>query len=275
MIKGKLQKKIVFWEIGALLAVVLLAALTGISTRQGPVQTQPQATAGVRTTLPPNPFTAEDFVYADGYLTCLAQDAALGIDVSVWQDAIDWQQVKAAGIEFAMLRIGYRGSDLGGLYEDEFLRANYEGAKAAGIKVGGYFFSQAVSVQEAKEEAEFVLDIIGDWDFDMPVVYDWEYIDGQARTANVDARTLTDCTKAFCEAVKNAGFAPMVYFNRDQAAERMYLQELTEYPFWLALYDTAMDYPYRVDMWQYTSTGTVPGIAGDVDINLYFNYKTS
>ncbi len=273
MKKRKKQKKIIFWEIGALLAVLSVALFIGMGTAGEPGQTEPEISAGSQPTLSPNPFTADDFAFEDGYLTCLTQDAALGIDVSVWQDAIDWQQVKEAGVEFAMLRIGYRGSDQGGLNEDSFLRANYAGAKAAGIKVGGYFFSQAVSVQEAVEEAEYVLDIIGDWDFEMPVVYDWEYIDGQARTANVDARTLTDCTKAFCETVKKAGFQPMVYFNRDQAKERMILPELTEYPFWLALYDPAMDYPYRVDMWQYTSEGAVPGIEGDVDLNLFFIYE--
>lgn len=273
MKKRKKQKKIIFWEIAALLAVLAAAFFIGMNAEPKPQQPDPTTQLGDLPPLHPNPFTAEDFAYEDGYLTCLTADAALGIDVSVWQDTIDWQQVKEAGVEFAMLRIGYRGSDQGGLNEDSFLRANYAGAKAAGIKVGGYFFSQAVSVREAQEEAEYVLNIIKDWKLDMPVVYDWEYIDSGARTAHVDARTLTDCTKAFCEAIKKAGFKPMVYFNRDQAAERMILPELTEYPFWLALYDPAMDYPYRVDMWQYTSQGTVPGIEGDVDLNLYFYYE--
>ena len=222
MKKRKDKKKMLIWEAAVLLAVLAVAVFVGIRNASRPAPTEPVITEPPKPTLPPNPFAAEDFAFADGYLTCLTQDAALGVDVSVWQDAIDWQQVKDAGIEFAMLRIGYRGSDLGGMYEDEFLRANYEGAKAAGLKVGGYFFSQAVSVQEANEEAEFVLDIIGNWGLDMPVVYDWEYIDSEARTANVDARTLTDCTIAFCERIKNAGFAPMVYFNLDLAAERMY-----------------------------------------------------
>lgn len=274
MKKRKVNKKMLIWEAAVLLAVLAVAVFVGVRNASRPAPTEPAITQPPRPTLPSNPFTAEDFAFVDGYLTCLAQDAALGVDVSVWQDTIDWQQVKDAGIEFAMLRIGYRGSDLGGMYEDECLRANYEGAKAAGLKVGGYFFSQAVSVQEANEEAEFVLDIIGGWDFDMPVVYDWEYIDSEARTADVDARTLTDCAEAFCERIKNAGFAPMVYFNLDLAAERMYLTELMDYPFWLARYDPAMDCPFRVDMWQYTSTGTVPGIEGDVDLNLYFDYST-
>lgn len=267
------QKRIVFWEIAALLAVLALAAFVGLRRAPGTQQTEPAPVADTLPQLTPNPFTAEDFAYEGDFLTCLAGDAALGIDVSVWQDTIDWQQVKAAGVEFAMLRIGYRGSDQGGLNEDSFLRANYAGAKAAGIKVGGYFFSQAVSVREAVEEAEYVLSIIEDWELDMPVVYDWEYIDSEARTANVDARTLTDCTKAFCETIKEAGYVPMIYFNRDQAAERMILTELAEYPFWLALYDPAMDYPYRVDMWQYTCEGSVPGIQGNVDLNLFFNYE--
>ena len=224
-------------------------------------------------TLPPpeeNPIGLGDFAMVGDYLACLTAPSVLGIDVSEWQEEVDWQQVKNAGVEFAMIRAGWRGSEQGVLVEDTCAQANYAGARAAGVQVGVYFFSQAVSVQEAVEEAEYLLEIIRDWKLDMPVVYDWEFISEDSRTGHVDARTLTDCAKAFCETVADAGYRPMVYFNTDQSFERMYLRELTEYDFWLAQYDTVLNYPYKIDMWQYTETGAVPGISGNVDINLYF-----
>ena len=214
-----------------------------------------------------------DFATVDGYLTCLSTQSVLGIDVSEWQDEIDWQQVKNAGVEFAMIRVGWRGSEQGVLVEDICAQANYAGAAAVGIKVGAYFFSQAISVEEATEEANYMLNLIKDWNVEMPVVYDWEFISAESRTGNVDPRTLTDCTKAFCDIVANAGYQPMVYFNMNHSYENIYIRELTDYPFWLARYDTVLNYPYKIDMWQYTETGSVPGITTNVDINLYFPWK--
>ena len=157
--------------------------------------------------------------------------------------------------------------------EDAMAQTNYLGAKEAGLKVGCYFFSQAITVEEAVEEAEYVMDIIADWELDMPLVYDWECLAVDYRTMGVDARLLTDCTKAFCDTVKLAGYEPMVYFNPNQSYKEMYLEELTDYGFWLAMYSDEMNYPYKVDMWQYTNQGTVPGITGNVDINLFFPYE--
>ena len=159
------------------------------------------------------------------------------------------------------------------LAEDDCAQANYRGAIDAGLKVGAYFFSQAISMQEAVEEANYLMEIIKDWDVEMPIVYDWEYISDDSRTGKMDARTLTDCTKAFCETVKAAGYTPMVYFNADQSHKSIYLEELIDYGFWLAQYDTVLNYPYKIDMWQYTETGSVPGIDGNVDINLYFPWE--
>jgi len=254
--------------------VELARPLPGVS-QDNTTETEPPATTTEMTLPPPeaNPLDLGDFALEGDYLTCLTAPSVLGIDVSEWQEEVDWQQVKAAGVEFVMIRAGWRGSVQGVLTEDTYARANYAGATAAGVQVGVYFFSQAISVAEAVEEAEFLLEIIRDWKLDMPVVYDWEFISAESRTGNVSARTLTECTKAFCERIKQAGFQPMIYFNADQAAERMYLRELTEYPFWLAQYDTVLNYPYKIDMWQYTETGTVPGISGNVDINLYFPWK--
>ena len=224
-------------------------------------------------TLPENPYGPLDFGFEGDYLACFAGEYALGIDVSYWQGQIDWQQVKDAGIEYAIVRVGQRGSEQGTIAEDQMARQYYQEASAVGLKLGAYFFSQAISVEEAVEEANFVLDIIRDWHLEMPVVFDWEYYSDTARTANMDARTLTDCTIAFCDTIKSAGFTPMVYFNIEQARNLVHLEELTDYKFWLAMYDTSMTYAHKIDMWQYSCTGSVPGITGDVDLNLYFTYE--
>lgn len=218
-----------------------------------------------------NPYGKLDFQYEGRYLGCVKAGTIPGIDVSYYQGTIDWEKVKASGIEFAIVRLGYRGyGEEGKLVEDKMAFANIEGALAAGLKVGVYFFSQAVTVEEAVEEAEYVLERIEKYDITMPVVYDWEYISQEARTANMDRRTLTDCYLAFCERIAEAGYTPMAYFNTYQSRQLMYLTELEEYPFWLALYSDRMTYPYRIEMWQYTDSGKVPGIEGNVDINLYF-----
>lgn len=239
-----------------------------------PAATEPAETGP---TLPPpeaNPYTRIDFQYnKNNFLSCIPGDSINGIDVSYHQGEIDWEQVAASGIEFAIIRVGYRGyGQSGKLVEDTEFHNNIQGALAAGLDVGVYFFSQAVTLEEVEEEAAFLLERIGDYAFTMPVVFDWEYVSDQARTANVDARTLTDMTLHFCGIMEEAGYQPMVYFNRNQAANLMYLEELTDYPFWLAAYTDRMTYAYKVDMWQYTDNGRVAGIAGPVDINILFYY---
>ena len=218
-------------------------------------------------TVPPNRYAPEDFVMEDGFLSCLTGETVLGIDVSRYQGEIDWQQVKAAGVEFVMVRLGNRGIAEGTLHEDPYAKQNLQGARAAGLKVGAYFYSQALSVAEAEEEAAFALEILDGFGLDLPLAFDWEQ---ESRTENVDARTLTDCTLAFCEAVEEAGYRPMIYFNSFQAKQLLHLRELKEIPWWLAMYDVTMEFPYRMDMWQYSCTGTVAGISGSVDLNLLF-----
>ncbi len=218
-----------------------------------------------------SPYGKLDFQYEGRYLGCIKADTIPGIDVSYYQGNINWQQVKESGIEFAIIRLGYRGyGEEGKLVEDKLFTQNIEGALEAGLKVGVYIFSQAITVEEAVEEARFVLERIEKYEITMPVVYDWEFVSAEARTANMDRRTLTDCYLAFCETVAEAGYTPMAYFNSYQSRNLMYLTELESYPFWLALYSDRMTYPYRFEMWQYTDSGKVPGIEGNVDINLYF-----
>jgi GH25 family lysozyme M1 (1,4-beta-N-acetylmuramidase) len=224
------------------------------------------------TLLAPNPYGADDFAFENGYLTCLAGPSVLGLDVSAHQGVIDWQQVKDAGFSFVMIRVGYRGYETGELHVDTFAQSNYAGAKAAGLQVGAYFFSQALNEEEALAEADLLLSQISHWELDMPVVYDWEYVSEEARTGSVTPDTVLSCTTAFLEAVEQAGYRPMVYFNPNHAQTLLDLEQLAEYPFWLALYSDRMTFTHRVDMWQYTQEGTVPGIEVPVDIDLWFPY---
>ena len=122
-------------------------------------------------------------------------------------------------------------------------------------------------MEEARQEAAFALEILGDTELELPLVFDWEQ---EERTKNVPVDTVTDSAIAFCEAVKAAGHRPMIYFNSYQAEHLMDLSRLEDYPWWLAMYDVGQDFPCRMDIWQYSCTGSVPGIEGDVDLNILF-----
>lgn len=274
------QKTKLYIELGlgllvGLTALVLLAVVLVQNALKESQREAAQPTTEAAAVLPTNPYGPEDFrVEENGYITCLTGEARQGIDVSEWQGDIDWQQVKDGGIEFAIIRLGYRRSETGELSTDEKALANLQGAAEAGIPTGAYFFSQAVTTQEALEEAEYALSLLEGYTLTYPLIYDWEHLGEDARTADVDARTLTDCIKTFCGRVEEAGFQSMIYFNPHfHENEVLYLEELTDYHFWLAMYDTQMDYPYQIDMWQYSCTGSVPGITGDVDLNLYLPRK--
>lgn len=209
---------------------------------------------------------------ARGYMTYAGGAAGhLGIDVSSHQKEIDWQQVAAAGVEFAIIRVGYRGYTQGTINEDSCFRQNIEGALAAGLKVGVYFFSQAVTVAEALEEARYTLRLIQGYPITFPVVFDWEEQDKDtSRTQGTDEEVVTACAIAFCETVKAAGYTPMFYASPSKAY-KLDLGYLSGYPFWLAHYTKDMvptSYKYHFDIWQFTSKGSVPGIEGNVDMNI-------
>lgn len=215
-----------------------------------------------------NPFVPGDFVREGEWMTCRTAQYLLGVDVSKYQGEIDWEKVADAGIKFAIIRVGGRGyGQSGKLFADEMAQKNYAAAKAAGLQVGAYFFSQATSVEEARAEADFALEQIKDWELDLPVVFDWEYISETARTANTDGATVTACAAAFCDRIRAAGKQAMLYVRPE--ASMLELEKLAAYPRWVALYSDTMDYPYSFTMWQYTKTGKVPGISGSVDIDLY------
>ena len=218
-----------------------------------------------------NPYGPEDFEYKDGFLTCTAGESRLGVDVSSHQGVIDWQAVAASGVEFAMIRIGFRGYLEGEFNEDTCARANIEGARAAGLDVGVYFFSQALTRQEAAREAAWCVAFLEGYDLQMPLVFDWEHVESQsARTAGFsDGQLLTACARSFCDVVTAAGYEPMVYFNVYQARDLYDLTALQDCGFWIAQYVDGLDYPHAVDLWQYTESGEVDGIQGKVDLDLW------
>ena len=221
-----------------------------------------------------NQYAPEDFsTDSRGWLQYQSggRRAAQGIDVSFYQGEIDWQAVADAGVDFAIIRVGYRGYSQGAIQPDTNFQKNMEGALKAGLDVGVYFFSQATTVREAEEEADYVLEAIRNYPVTYPVVFDWEFIDGQqARPDELEGERMTECAKTFCELVRAGGYTPMVYFNQEQGYLYYQLDQLDEFSFWLAEYDEKPDFYYDFEMWQYTHTGTVPGIQGNVDLNLAF-----
>ena len=227
--------------------------------------------------VPANELTEESFSSNDGRIeyTGTDYDVLRGVDVSEHQLDIDWKQVAASGVDYAYIRVGWRGYTEGGLFEDAYFERNIQGALDAGLHVGVYMFSQAVTVQEAIEEADFVLERIGKYNVTLPVVFDWEKIEAaEARSHGLTMELRTDCARAFCEMVKSAGYVPCVYFNRNLGYYGYDLTRLTDYEFWFSLPESGFpNFYYACDMWQYSFTETVPGIAEPTDMNLWFIAK--
>lgn len=215
-----------------------------------------------------NTYRTDGFYREDGFLRYADAPHMVGVDVSAHQEDIDWEAVAAAGVEFAIIRAGYRGSTEGGLYEDAFFRANVEGAQAAGLQVGVYFFSQARNAAEAREEAEYACSLIDGYTLSLPVFYDWETVAGSERVPSPEGIPMTDCALAFCETVENCGNAAGVYFNQTYGYLYLDLDELQGYTLWLAEYNDVPTFSYSFDCLQYTDSGVVDGISVPVDLNL-------
>ena len=195
----------------------------------------------------------------------------VGIDVSKWNGKIDWNGVKNSGISYVIIRCGYRGSTEGKLIVDSRFAENIQGANAAGLKVGVYFYSQAVDEIEAVEEASMVLDQIRNYKISYPVFLDVESSGG--RGDKIDNATRTAVCKAFCATIQNAGYTAGVYSNKHWLETKMDASALSAYKIWMAQYAAAPTYKSRYDLWQYRSTGSVNGISGNVDMNIsYLGY---
>lgn len=195
-----------------------------------------------------------------------------GIDISSYSGDVDWSKVKESGVDFAIIRIGGRGyGDEGALYTDDRALEYIEGARNAGIKVGGYFFSQAINTEEAVEEADYVKSVLGDIKLDFPVAYDWEIIkDEDARTDNVSAVEATNCARAFCDRIMELGYKTMLYSPSRELYFKYDLSRLADIDIWYCEYANVPNFYYRFSMWQYSSTGRVDGIEADVDMNICF-----
>jgi GH25 family lysozyme M1 (1,4-beta-N-acetylmuramidase)/uncharacterized protein YjdB len=195
----------------------------------------------------------------------------IGIDVSKWNGTIDWTAVKASGVDFVIIRCGYRGSTTGSLIEDPKFEQNIQGATSAGLKVGVYFFTQAITEVEAVEEASMALALTSKYKLTYPIFIDSEGSGGRADS--LDATTRTAILKAFCQTVTNAGKKAGIYASKNWFTTNLNTSQLNSYTIWMAQYATTPTYTGRYDIWQYSSTGHVGGIDGNVDMNKsYLSY---
>ncbi len=193
-----------------------------------------------------------------------------GIDVSSHQGDIDWNAVAEDGVEFAFVRAVYRGYGTGKLVVDEKCISNIEGAQAAGIDVGVYVFSQAITQAEVLEEASTVLNLLDGYQLQLPIVFDVEKVsDSEARTNALSVEERTQLTKSFLAAIENAGYEGMIYHNTEMGAMLLDLTQLTDVPKWFAGYNKEFYWPYEYELWQYSESGTVDGIKGKVDLDLW------
>ncbi len=198
-------------------------------------------------------------------------NSRVGIDVSKWNGEIDWDRVRNAGVEFAIVRAGYRGSVTGSLVEDPCFAANMKGAAASGVPVGVYFFTQAVNEVEAVEEASVVLQLVKEYSLDYPIFIDTEGAGGNGRADGLDAETRTLVCEAFCRTIENAGYKAGVYGSRNWYNNNLYTDRLdNDYCIWLAEYRSVPLYQGYYQIWQYTSKGKVDGIDGNVDMNISY-----
>ena len=224
--------------------------------------------------VPKNTLKKDDFATdPDGNITYVGGEykASRGVDVSEYQGDIDWQAVYDSGVRFALLRAGGRYYGSGELYSDDKFLENLEGARSAGLQVGAYFFSQAISAAEAREEARYVLQLIGERELDLPVFFDWERVeDANARTNALDNETLTECAVTFCEEIKTAGFEPGVYVYNGTGYYGYDLSCLQDYMLWCASVGSYPYFYYAHNVWQYSFRGAVPGINVECDLNMMF-----
>ena len=200
----------------------------------------------------------------------VSKTGVLGIDVSKWPKEIDWDKVKNEGVDFAIIRCGYRGSVTGSLVEDPYFEQNIKGARAAGIKVGVYFFTQAVNEVEAVEEASMVISLVRDYELQYPVFIDTEGAGGNGRADSLNVEERTAVCEAFCTTVKNAGLEAGVYASRNWYNNKLTASTLESYAIWLAEYRSVPLYQGYYQMWQYTSKGKINGINGNVDLNVSY-----
>lgn len=228
----------------------------------------PQRKGGVIPDIPRNTRQAADFKL-DAKGRPSYPGAVLGVDVSAHQREIDWERVRADGVDFVILRVGFRGNTVGGLKPDERFAENYVAARKAGLRVGVYFYSQAVSEAEAAEEAAYVLELLDGVPLELPVFFDWEEV-ADGRTGGKATSEVGGWAGRFCRDVEAGGYRAGVYFNQKYGYSIMHLENLTDYSFWIAEYKDTQSFGYQTAFWQFTGSGHVDGIDVIVDMDLMY-----
>ena len=288
-----LKKRNLFLAV-TLLLVVVIVAVSAVILARGPrdssvelIQNNGDGTLDVndlndgRMTIPyydiaGNSYELDAFkTGANGTIVYEGGDSSVGINVNYKDGDIDWAQVKESGVDFAMIRVGWRGQKNGNIVLDSKFEENIAGATEAGLQVGVYFYSKAINAQEAEEEATFVLEQIRLYSVTYPVGIYWEYSTNEDGSMNQSARTIqcngeqiTGFINAFCNKVKMAGRTPCYYAAKSFAYEDLDLSQLANYDMWYAEYASVPGFYYDFAMWQYTQEGSVPGISGSVPITL-------
>ena len=211
--------------------------------------------------------------YYSDFTTRTLQNETLrkGVDISSWQESVNWKKVAADGVEFVILRAAYRTYGSGKLMTDSYFAQNIRGAKAAGLKVGAYIFSQAITIDEAIAEADYILSLVSGYELDLPIVFDFEYVSGGRLTSSLGARKSTDICLAFCARVEAAGYDSMVYANLNTLKNNLYASEFSRV--WLAHYTKKTSYTGAYEYWQCTDNGIVNGVSGPVDMDFWFEPK--
>ena len=222
-----------------------------------------------------NSYNTENFRIDKGFMAYFDENGEkishLGCDLSYHNKNVNFDELKAAGCEFVMLRCGYRGYSAGGLAKDEKFDTYASEAQRVGLKIGVYFFTQALTVEEAKEEAEFTLSLIENYDISYPVAFDTEYIDDEearTNTTEISDELRSDICVAFCERISEEGYYPMIYASENWFRRSLELEPIRKYDFWAPQYLEENDFLYDFTMWQYTDEGEIPGVSGPVDLDI-------
>ena len=224
-----------------------------------------------------NDYSFDDALIEDEYFKYYLKDgeinSSVGIDVSKYQGQINWTRVKEAGVDFAFVRLGFRGYGNGALVLDDTFDYNVAEALKNDLNVGVYFYSQATTYEEGAEEAHFVLNHVKAYNINLPIVIDTEdTLDEEARTANLTPQERTTACLGFMETIQAAGYSTMLYANLRWIALDLDVSMLHGYDIWFAQYADEPRLPYRYQIWQYSQDGTVPGISQPVDLNIGFDF---
>ncbi len=242
----------------------LMSLVLAVTMMASPIQADASTKA--------SPFTGTIYNHSENFDNCIIVN---GVDVSAHQGSIDWAKAKADGVDFAIIRIGYRGYGAkGNMAEDNWFVRNIEAAKAAGVMVGIYFYSQALNTLEARAEAKYTLELLGDYELDLPIFMDYEFSpssSGRFTSGTISKITATANVRAFCEVIEEAGYEAGLYANLNFLNKTVDGNSLgEEYPIWVAQYYSTCNYKHDYTYWQYSSSGSVNGISTRADVNFWY-----